>query len=462
LLISCDFYLETDGLTATDGDDINIITAKQDHVAGENNFTLKAQYVAAGSSLRFVLALGNSFEKGAVLPFALAAATFYKLEVAYNFAGQYVEVWIDDVLYHVSAILSTWHQSTEWVIAGQSGSAGGVNTTWWQDNFHVAAGGDATATGDQTLAAITQAGTGSAETVGTAAQTLSALSQAGSGTLTVPGAGAQVLAAITQAGEGAHTTTAEGAGDQTIAALTQAGDGTHTLAATGTSDQTLEALTQAGAAEQILSGTAAQILAAVTQAGVGLEIAVGVASQVLAAIAQAASAEQAMEAAGAQVLAAVEQAGAADVSPAGAGTQTLPAAEQAGTGAQSAVPASQGHSGVNRLALSEQHATTARAPSLADVGRRREELRARSDDVQLRAPVQPGDFVDPESGAIVRAPSKGKVEARAPAVTTPGLGIDAPLPDDDIAELRDLLGKAEARRRKMMTAALLLYYAEAA
>jgi hypothetical protein len=326
-----------------------------------------------------------------------------------------------------------------------------------------AVGGGVTSEGDQTLAAITQAGTGSAETVGTAAQTLSALSQAGSGTLTVPGAGAQVLAAITQAGEGAHTTTAEGAGDQTIAALTQAGDGTHTLAATATGDQTLAALTQAGAAEQILSGTAAQVMAAMQQAGAGLETITTTGVQIIAALTQVAAAALEHESTGAQNVPAPEQHGDGTHSVAveGSGAQTIQALEQASEGVH---PQPLGKSGVNRLALSEQHATTARTPSLADVGRRREELRARSDDVQLRAPVQPGDFVDPESGAIVRAPrpSKSKVEARAPAVTTPGLGIDAPLPDDDIAELRELLGKAEARRRKMMTAALLLYYAEAA
>ena len=128
------FYLETDGLSTTNEADIDIMVGKQDHGAGENIFALQCVYTSTlGLILRF--AMGTSFERGSVV-IPVVEDTFYDIEIKIDFTDAVASLWVDGVLRLEVQQRSSWHQTMQWLIIGQSGSASGVNTTWWQDRVY--------------------------------------------------------------------------------------------------------------------------------------------------------------------------------------------------------------------------------------------------------------------------------------------------------------------------------------
>lgn len=242
------------------------------------------------------------------------------------------------------------------------------------DTGELSASGTSTGSAASTLAAVTQAATGTRTvptSTGTATSTLAAVTQAATGTRTTPvftGSSAQTLPALTQAATGTRTTpTWTGTAGSSLAAVTQAATGTSSGPVfTGTAAQTLPAVTQAaqGTFEPVNTGTAASVLPAVTQAATGTRtnpVWTGAAASGLAAVTCSAAGTHTAPVwtgtASSTLPALAQSASGFTGIPTftGAATSILPALTQSGAGTRT-VPTSSG-TAVSTLAAVEQSAT---------------------------------------------------------------------------------------------------------
>lgn len=139
LFIKTGFYLETDGLTPTDPHDIDVVVGKKNHTLGENIFALQCLYTNThGLILR--LATGDLFNRGSIV-MSVTTGTFYKIEIKIDFVSHVMAVWVNDLLRLEVQTRTSWFDTMQWFMMGQSGSAQGMNTTWWSGYSYVSAAG---------------------------------------------------------------------------------------------------------------------------------------------------------------------------------------------------------------------------------------------------------------------------------------------------------------------------------